>query len=660
MAEGEVAGWRPGVLASLARFWVVSLLLVLFGAAVGFLAASAQTAKATADASLVLSNPGDNSLTTDTGATYVNDQVAILRLPSTVAAAAKLLSQRVPGAQLDSETFQSELAVSSGVDSQLVTISVTDTRPNVAQAATAALVDTYTQVATKLQSDTRAAQIASIEANIAAINANIRVSATVAAQQQQQIQLYQQQIAQLTATGSTASGLIAASSPATLPTAKRTVPPALGLVAGALIGFAAAIALSRILAQARQRFGGRFEPELIFSTPLLADVPSFSAERLPSDLPSVDSATSSVTEAYRFATTALTSRGVTVVAVVSAASGEGKSSCAANLAVTAAYQGSRVLVVDADFEGKGVSFLLGQDLDRRRGLLDVLDGTVELDDVVVPVALADNLSLLTGGQAAGYDWPDVLSTSRWPQLTVRLSSAYDLVVIDLPPYLQIAYAVPIVRATDGVVVVIPHKSPVSRAAELAERLRFVGVEALGYLYVKAPLRRELGLVSRLATDEDRRPVQRGVTTRRAQPHPAGDDLAERRRIFFDSATLVVDPPAPQPFDVRADILPATRAGDEAEAAAGETSDVFAEEVTASTEADSLPGPRLVRVSLIPERWAATSVSDEAAQPATAGRISCPACRDVARARRQAKKNTPAPDAGNPVRNIPKVIPSRPG
>jgi hypothetical protein len=55
-------------------------------------------------------------------------------------------------------------------------------------------------------------------------------------------------------------------------------------------------------------------------------------------------------------------------------------------------------------------------------------------------------------------------------------------------------------------VVVPHNSGVKVVEDLAERLNFLKAEISGYIYNRAPLRRELGLLSRTVTDERRRPV----------------------------------------------------------------------------------------------------------------------------------------------------------
>src|SRR4051812_16308885 len=69
-----------------------------------------------------------------------------------------------------------------------------------------------------------------------------------------------------------------------------------------------------------------------------------------------------------------------VVAVTSSLSAEGKSTVAANLAVTLAETGARVLLVDADLRRPAVADVLG--LEGGVGLTTVLAGQADVDDVV--------------------------------------------------------------------------------------------------------------------------------------------------------------------------------------------------------------------------------------------------------------------------------------
>ena len=79
--------------------------------------------------------------------------------------------------------------------------------------------------------------------------------------------------------------------------------------------------------------------------------------------------------------------------VTSAVAGEGKSTTVANLGVAFAQAGRKVLLVDLDFRRPSLAHFFG--IDPRRGLVDVITGSVRLSDVV------SKISLLRGA-AAGH------------------------------------------------------------------------------------------------------------------------------------------------------------------------------------------------------------------------------------------------------------------
>jgi len=234
-------------------------------------------------------------------------------------------------------------------------------------------------------------------------------------------------------------------------------------------------------------------------------------------------------------------RGSRVHAVVSASSQDGKSTVSANLAVTSAQAGRRVLVVDGDLAGRGLSFLLLHGQTEGPGLVDVLEGRISLAAAVVTLRLPGGatLDVLRGGSDSA-DAGRLLSSSRSQELLDALHGDYDEVLLDVPPVLQVAYAAALVRAADAVVAVIPHHATVARVEALVERLDVLEASVLGYLYNVAPLRRELGVHSRLVSDVRRR-ASRGsgdealaspAATANAPVHatqPGGyDRLAEQR------------------------------------------------------------------------------------------------------------------------------------
>ena len=265
-----------------------------------------------------------------------------------------------------------------------------------------------------------------------------------------------------------------------------------GLFLGGLVG----LAVAYYVGQLRRSFTYRGEPEAVLDRPFLAEIPDFADEDLKTQLPVRDAPRSASAEAFRFATANLDIRlenpDHRTVAVVSSVVGEGKSVITANLAMAAARSGRRVLIMDADFGNQQLGALLHAGMALQPGLTEVVELKTPIDRCIVKIkAGASNEVHLLGRGLRPVVAPDFFKTSEATSVFADLTSAYDLVLIDTPPLLQVAYASSLVRLADQVVVIVPHQSAVRTLEDTAERLRFLGAVVAGYVYNRAPLRREM-------------------------------------------------------------------------------------------------------------------------------------------------------------------------
>jgi Mrp family chromosome partitioning ATPase len=73
----------------------------------------------------------------------------------------------------------------------------------------------------------------------------------------------------------------------------------------------------------------------------------------------------------------------------------------------------------------------------------------------------------------------------------EIRESYDLVLVDVPPMLQVAYSGSVLRLCDAVVLVVSHGGEAAPLVEAADRIRLVGKPIHGYIYNKAPLREEM-------------------------------------------------------------------------------------------------------------------------------------------------------------------------
>jgi len=120
---------------------------------------------------------------------------------------------------------------------------------------------------------------------------------------------------------------------------------------------------------------------------------------------------------------------------------------ALDLALAAAERDVRVLVVDADPSGQGVTSLTGST--RHSGLSDVVAGGVPLDQAVTP--WRPRVDVLSAGSAAA----GAPTGPAVDAVLLEARSVWDVVVVVAPPVLSSPVPLDLAVATDGVVLVAP-------------------------------------------------------------------------------------------------------------------------------------------------------------------------------------------------------------
>lgn len=269
------------------------------------------------------------------------------------------------------------------------------------------------------------------------------------------------------------------------------------LAAALVLGLLGGIGVAHLLASRRGLFRDRAEPEAIIGVPLLAEIPQFSDEGVSTSIPVRDRPRSASAEAFRFAATSIELRmhkqGAKTLVVLSATLGAGKSTVLANAALAAAREGNRVLLIDADFGNQALTALLVEDEEwLPRGLTDVVSGGLSLEDAVatLDIGASAELFLLSRGRqpvAAG----DLVKSPEVGLLFQTVSEMFDLVFVDAPPLLQVAYASTLASYGDAALIIVEHGGSVAQLREARTRIDLIGVPLLGYVYNRSPLRREM-------------------------------------------------------------------------------------------------------------------------------------------------------------------------
>jgi capsular exopolysaccharide synthesis family protein len=270
----------------------------------------------------------------------------------------------------------------------------------------------------------------------------------------------------------------------------------LALLAGLVLGLAAVFVREALDTRVRS------EDEVIarLGAPLLARLATPSRYlRRQNHLVTVDHSDPRQLESFRtlrtnfdFANLGLRARSVLIV---SARESEGKSTTAANLAVTLAYSGRSVALVDLDLRQPYLNRFF--DLDPEPGLTDVAMGKCSLREAlrhvqVDPAPSANGTPLAPGELAvltAGPLPPDpaeFVSHEAVGEILSELQDQYDVVLVDSAPILPVSDAMILSSKVDGIIVVA-HMAKLYRSTleELARVLSMSMTPRMGVVLAAA-------------------------------------------------------------------------------------------------------------------------------------------------------------------------------
>ena len=139
-----------------------------------------------------------------------------------------------------------------------------------------------------------------------------------------------------------------------------------------------------------------------------------------------------------------------VIHVTSARPGEGKTTIAMSLAISAASAGLKVVLVDADLRHPAASRFFK--LEQEKGLVDLLIGATTADNVL-RFYKDLNLMVIPAGSKS-LNPPDVLGSERMKMLISRLRETFDYVVLDTPPVGPVVDPVIVANLADKTIFVV--------------------------------------------------------------------------------------------------------------------------------------------------------------------------------------------------------------
>jgi succinoglycan biosynthesis transport protein ExoP len=222
----------------------------------------------------------------------------------------------------------------------------------------------------------------------------------------------------------------------------------------------------------------------------LGAVPHFDAEgitttgkrRLPLRLVTVTAPESLAAESYRSIRSSIllssADRRNKVILITSSFMAEGKSTLSANLAITLAQRGARVLLVDSDLRRSTLHKAFNLEKPQA-GFSNLLSQVDSQNVYITPDIDLPTLTLLPAGPKPPNP-AELLASNRMAELIHQWREEYDHVVIDTAPILMVSDPLPVAARADGTVLVVrarlTRKKAISRAFDLLSRsnIRILG------------------------------------------------------------------------------------------------------------------------------------------------------------------------------------------
>ena len=253
------------------------------------------------------------------------------------------------------------------------------------------------------------------------------------------------------------------------------------LILGVLTSLGLGVGLAFFREYVDKKFVSTEEAERHLGIPFLGFIPYFGHHKK-NQLITLYDPLSSISEAYRTVRTWIQSSnqqpGATLL-ITSAVSNEGKSTTAANLAVSFAQLGHRVLIIDADLRRPSLGRMF--DLTGHPGLTDILAHGRAWKDAVYPTEL-DNLQVLpTGG--VPHNPTELLSSNAMSALLEQLQSTFDTIIVDAPITLSIPDVTILAPSMQGVLLVHhPNRCEKDAVIEAKHILEKAGGHLIGVVF----------------------------------------------------------------------------------------------------------------------------------------------------------------------------------
>ena len=231
------------------------------------------------------------------------------------------------------------------------------------------------------------------------------------------------------------------------------------ILLGIILGLAAGIGFAFFLEYFDNTIKYPDDVKNLLDIPYLGLVPRFDdididGSPVNNELVVINSPKSTVSEAFRGIRTGILFSSVDAppktLLITSSGPAEGKTSCAANLAVTMAEAGSKVVIIDCDMRRPRVQKIFKTE--RETGVSTTLVGSTKLNDVIIHTDIK-NLDIIPSGQIPPNP-SEILGSKKMEMILDTLKKNYDRIIIDSSPIGAVTDSTIISKFVDGVILII--------------------------------------------------------------------------------------------------------------------------------------------------------------------------------------------------------------
>ncbi len=286
-------------------------------------------------------------------------------------------------------------------------------------------------------------------------------------------------------------------SPATEPDSPSFPKPILFLGGGGLIGAMCGIGLSLLKPLPERGFANAIDAETRLTLSVLGILPRLkrsgeNPQRAPFSVADyvITRPLSQFAECLRALRVSLqvgSVGGPHIVHLTSAMPGEGKSTIAGGLAISAALAGIRTALIDLDIRSSSVTDLFR--LQNSDGVTNVLQGDMPSSNVCQKHRTLP-LTIIPSGSAPS-PRPDIISSQRLGEMVRDVARDHELVILDTPPVLAASDALFTAKLADATLLIVEaQNTPKPVVVQAVKALRAANAKLVGAVLNKAkPVRR---------------------------------------------------------------------------------------------------------------------------------------------------------------------------